>query len=558
MTPSDAPEEESEQRELTPYAGRWVASLGGQIIGQGGTPEQARRAGKASRFKEEPSITYVSTSQPFSFHPIFTRIGDFLPGESKVYLVGGAVRDAILNQVSRDLDFAVAGKAINLARRVANELGGAFYPLDQERDYGRVVLQERGQNRLIIDFTPVQAGDLETDLRARDFTINAMAVELHEPQSLLDPLGGLADLRNKQLRACSNHSISDDPIRILRAVRFAARFNLHILPDTRSTMKEAVSGLSFVSMERLRDELFNILSGPRPATCLRVLDRIGAAAYVLPELENLKGVQQSSPHIYDVWEHTIEVLENLQFVYDVLSPSYDPETASSLYLALIALRIGRYREQLNKHLETTLAPGRTVFALLSLALLFHDIAKPQTREMDDHGSVRFLNHDQIGARIAHQLAQNLQLSNAETNRIETVVRHHMRPFLLTQTGKPPTRRAIYRFFRDTGPAGVDICILSLADMLGTYGPTLPIETWANLLEVIRVLLQAWWEEPQESVSPPSLLNGHELIKEMNLEPGKIVGDILEAIREAQATGKVRNRREALDLAREKLKGSIDG
>jgi hypothetical protein len=125
----------------------------------------------------------------------------------------------------------------------------------------------------------------------------------------------------------------------------------------------------------------------------------------------------------------------------------------------------------------------------------------------------------------------------------------MRPLLLTQTGKPPTRRAIYRFFRDAGPAGVDVCILSLADMLGTYGPALPVETWADLLEVVRVLLQAWWEQPEESVSPPPLLNGHELVDELKIEPGKIVGEILEAIREAQASGTVQTRLEALDLAR---------
>jgi len=554
----DSPAQDPEQEGLSAYAGRWIACLGGQIIGQGGTPEQARQAGKASRFKEEPAIIYVSTPQPFSFNPVVARIGDILAGDSKVYLVGGAIRDAILSQTSRDLDFAVAGNAIGLARRVANQLGAAFYPLDQERDYGRVILQEDSHNRLVIDFTSLLGGDLEADLRARDFTINAMAVDLHHPQALLDPLSGLSDLHNKLLRACSSHAINEDPIRILRAVRMAARFELRIVPGTRQQLKEAVPGLTRVSMERLRDELFNILSGPRPAACLRVLDRLGAIPYILPELETLKDIRQSSPHIYDVWEHTLEVLEKLQMVYEVLSPTFDPETASSLQLGLIAMRIGRYRKNLNEHFSSTLPPGRTLNSLLSLGALYHDIAKPKTLLLDGEGRARFFEHEQIGATIVRQRAHSLQLSNAEADRIETVVRHHMRPLLLAQTGKPPTRRAIYRFFRDTGPAGVDVCILSLADILGTYGPTLPGETWADLLEVVRILLQAWWEHPEESVSPPPLVNGHELIEEFGIEPGRIIGEILEAIREAQAIGRIHNRQEALALAKDRLNTLTDG
>jgi hypothetical protein len=133
-----------------------------------------------------------------------------------------------------------------------------------------------------------------------------------------------------------------------------------------------------------------------------------------------------------------------------------------------------------------------------------------------------------------------------------IVRHHMRPLFLANTGRPPTRRAIYRFFRDTGPAGVDVCLLSLADVLATYGPTLPQDHWENHIEVVRTLLSAWWEQPAESVSPPALVTGHNLIAELGLSPGPLVGELLEAIREAQAAGQVHDRAGAIAYARNYL------
>jgi hypothetical protein len=154
--------------------------------------------------------------------------------------------------------------------------------------------------------------------------------------------------------------------------------------------------------------------------------------------------------------------------------------------------------------------------------------------------------------VVEQRARALRLSNAETERLGKIVRHHMRPGLLAGAARPPTRRAVYRFFRDTGPAGVDICLLSLADLLATQGAELPAEPWANHLEVVRHLLEAWWERPEESISPPLLLNGDELMKELEISPGPQVGRLLEAIREAQATGQISTRPEALAVARSQL------
>jgi hypothetical protein len=139
-----------------------------------------------------------------------------------------------------------------------------------------------------------------------------------------------------------------------------------------------------------------------------------------------------------------------------------------------------------------------------------------------------------------------------------IIRNHLRPILLAQNGGFPTRKAIYHFFRDTGPAGVDICLLSLADVLGTYGYTLPQVEWTHQLEVVRSLLEAWWERPEESVSPPPLLTGRDLIESMGLEAGPLIGEILEKVREAQATGEIQSQEEALELARQLAGTNKDG
>jgi len=365
------------------------------------------------------------------------------------------------------------------------------------------------------------------------------------------------DLKEKRLRACSPSAFTDDPLRILRGVRLAADFGFHILPETRTAMKKAVSLLENCSPERLRDELFRILGGPQPAACLRALDLLGALEQVFPEIKAMKGVEQTAPHVHDVWEHTLAVVSHLEGILAALAPEYNPEKASDLFNALLVRQIGRYRQQIGAHLAAAMTADRSQRGLLFLAALFHDVAKPQTRKKDEEGQLRFWDHDQQGAEMAAGRSRLLVLSNDEILRLETIVSNHMRILFhtsrLVREGKPPSRRAVYRFFRDTGLAGVDLCLLALADQRATYEQTLPQETWAACLEVVRAMLEAWYEKREQQVAPPFLVDGNDLMRELSLQPGPIVGKLLEAIREAQAVGAVSTREQAIELARQRLK-----
>lgn len=539
------------QEELLPYAGRWVARLRGRVIAQGGTPEQARRLAR-SRYKETPEIIFMPASEPLLFPPILDAVRRALPDGLTIYVVGGAVRDAWLGRPVHDLDFALAGDAIKVARRVADALGADFYPLDAERDAGRVLVRQDDGSRLVLDFAALRGPDLDSDLLGRDFTINAIAMDLHTG-ALYDPLGGAQDLRDRCLRACSPSAFADDPLRILRGVRMAAGFGFRLLPEARQAMKMAASLLGDVSAERLRDELFRICEGPRPAACLRALDLLGGLDPVLPELRPLKGVEQPSPHVYDVWEHTLAVVDALEEILAVLAPDWDSERAADLFDGLLALRLGRYRQALAEHFGQSLNVHRSLRGLLFFAALYHDAAKPQTLRADEGGQLRFWGHDQEGAALAARRARLLALSNDEVERIETIVRHHMRILYhvnrWAREKQPPSRRTVYRFFRDAGPAGVDLCLLALADLRATYAQTLAQETWAAALDVVRILLENWFEKRAESIAPPPLVNGDDLMEALSLQPGPYIGQLLEAIREAQAMGELSTRAEALDFAR---------
>jgi putative nucleotidyltransferase with HDIG domain len=355
------------------------------------------------------------------------------------------------------------------------------------------------------------------------------------------------------LRACAPTAFQDDPLRVMRAVRLAAAYRLRILPETLAWMRAAAPRLADVSPERRRDELFRLLEGPQPHITIETLDRVGGLAPVLPELEALKGVNQSAPHIHDVWTHTFEVIRALGGVLDALSFEPVESNYDNLRMGLVSMRLGRYRPNLSEHLAAALNPQRSLRGLLVLAALYHDIAKPQTRSVEAGGRVRFFEHEAAGAQIAAQRARELRLSNDEILRLELIVRGHLRPILLAQMeNQPPSPRAVYRYFRAVGPAGVDIALLSMADVLGAYGVGLPTEIWSRHLDVIRTLLEAWWERPHQAVTPPTLINGNDLMTELGLKPGREIGRLLELVREAQVGGQATTRQEALALARASL------
>jgi tRNA nucleotidyltransferase/poly(A) polymerase len=496
-----------------------------------------------------------STSSPaekFSLPAIVDQIRNHLPS-GEAYLVGGAIRDSLLGRPVSDIDIILRGDGVQAARAVAGALGAAFYPLDAERGIGRVILvrepsapEARPGPRYTLDFASLRAPTLREDLEARDFTANAIAVPLGDPDVMIDPLGGERDVRAGILRACSSHSVADDPVRAIRAIRFATQLGFRVEKETKEQARAGASLLGKVSAERVRDEFFRILAGKKVSAAIHSLNALGVLRVILPETAGLAETQPAPPHQYNIWEHTLRTLENLEALAGLLAGPLEPARAASPPLGLARNLLGRFQPALEEHLARPLSDERAVRGLLYLAAILHDAAKPETESADAAGRIHYLGHEQLGAEWALRRAAALRFSNEEAHYISQIVRHHMRPLLL-QSGGTVTRRAVFRFFRATGPCGVSVCLFFLADTLATFGPELPPETWQSALSTAYSLLEGYLEHAEEIIRPTPLLTGDDLIRRFGLAPGPQIGELLDALREAQAAGEVNSTEEAIAL-----------
>lgn len=493
----------------------------------------------------------VVPARPLVWPPLVENLRALLAAHADVYIVGGAVRDALLQRPLHDLDLVTTGDGCPVARLIADALGGAYYPLDVERGVGRALIRS-GSETITVDVAQIRGPDLLTDLSLRDFTINAMAVLLAgNGQQVIDPLGGLEDLQARRLRLCAPHAIADDPVRGLRAIRLSLVFGLLIEPVTRAALRENAARLRQCSAERIRDEFLAILQAPRPEVGVVALQQLGLLREIIPEAETLIEVRQPSPHQYDVWKHTLATVERLHSILALLSGDRLPDDAANVQLGLISFAFTGLRPRLKEHLSQTWANQRAHRGLLLLAALLHDIGKPVSTQQRAGEAPSFHGHDQVGAAIVQERARALRLSNEETARLTAIVRHHMRPHWLFSS-LPLTRRATYRFWRDTGEAGVDVCLLALADYLATYGMMLDTQNWVSYLELVRSLLMSYFQHRDSDIAPPPLLTGRDLIQALELRPGPLVGELLDHLTEAQVTGEISTREEALELARRLL------
>ena len=543
-----------DQPDLTAYAGRWVALYGTQVTGVGESPEAALHMARHSRPKERFTLRYVDdpSGAPLALSPFLERIRPLLQTQAQpVYLVGGAVRDALLGRVSHDLDFVVPANAIKLAFQVADALGVPAYVLDRERDTGRVILPELQTS---LDFARFRGSDLAADLRDRDLTINAIALPAMATTSagLIDPHQGQADLANGHIRMIHQNSLLDDPVRSLRAVRLARSLDFSLTPETETAVRAATPQLSQISTERIRDELVKLLETAVPHRAIADLANLGLLAEILPDLMRLTTVAQSAPHHEPVFAHTLSVLHWLTLVEDILGPqrAQRQERKNSAFSALSGVKkaLTPYATRIQAMWREEVDGGVNGRTLLRLGALFHDVGKASTQTFEGE-RIRFLGHEEAGADLTGQLLRRLTFSNEAIAQVKRIVAGHMRPLHLANGGGKLTRRAVYRYFKATGASGVNIALLALADHLATYDGTGPDPQWQALLNVVAGLCHHYFERHEETVAPQPLVDGRTLMEALALEPGPEVGRLLRLIQEAQAAGELETAVAAIEFAR---------
>jgi len=479
---------------------------------------------------------------PFTTRAVTDSLGVFLSARAvQGFLVGGCVRDALLGSINKDIDLAVEGDALALGRELANSFHGRFVALDQIRGMARVILP--GLNKLI-DLAPIK-GSIEADLARRDFTIDAMALPLGETttrywrKSIIDPLGGRGDLTHKTIRMVSNDVFTQDPVRLLRAVRLSCSLDFDIEESTADHIVQNAHLVSRVSPERVRDEFLAILSLNRAKDSLHCLDDLGLLRHIIPELEITRGVQQPKEHYWDVFEHTIQTVGEV-----------DRITSSSSRDALSKILFGD--QGLENYFTKVVSDGHNRRTMLKLGALFHDIAKPQTKAIDETGRTRFLGHPVLGASLTKDRLRSLRFSTRAVKSVCTMVEQHLRPSQMTQGVGMPTPRAIHRFFRDLGDEATSVLFLSLADYLAARGPHSDKADWQCRVDQVCHVLNERTKTSSQG-KRVRLITGDDLIETFGLVPGPVFRTLLEGVEEAESAQEIITRDEALTWVQIRLK-----
>ncbi|UCG23093.1 MAG: HDIG domain-containing protein, partial [Chloroflexota bacterium] len=335
----------------------------------------------------------------------------------------------------------------------------------------------------------------------------------------------------------------DDPVRAMRAVRHAVDFEFEIDVEARTAVRQAALLLDTVSIERVRDELLKVMHSHSPKRGLELMLDLGLLPQVLPELADLAKISQTPPHFESALAHTGSVLRWLSLIEGLITLERPP--AESM-LEEVHQRLAPYRLSLAEHFERRLDGGVDGWQALRLGAMFHDAGKAQMISVEPDGRTRFFGHSEVGADLAAYRLTALRLSREVIRHVRAVVAGHMRPLYLARNPSL-SRRAIFRYFRECGSAGLDIIMLALADHLAIADRGRPDRQWERLLEVVSGLLEHYFRHYRETVRPEALLDGRQLMEILHLEPGPEVGRLLGLLVEAQAAGEVVTRKEAVDL-----------
>ena len=453
-------------------------------------------------------------------------VREVLSGED-AWLVGGAVRDRLLGRDTVDVDVALDGDPRSAARRVARAAGGAAFQLSGAFGAWRAVGPGHAWH---VDLVPLRDGDLAADLAARDFTINALAQPLAGGETV-DPYGGRGDLAARRLRMVSAEALRADPLRTLRAVRLAVELGLEIEPETSGEVAAEAAGIQRVAPERVFGELKRIVGAPAVRRGLEEMEAHGLLAAVLPELDGLRGVDQSEYHHADVWQHTLEVLDA------VVAMEADPA----------AVGLGDLAEPVAALLAEPLADELTRGEALRFAALLHDAAKPRTRGARPDGRVTFVGHDSEGAELARQALRRLRGSERLAAYVAALTEHHLRLGFLVHE-RPLSRRSIWRYLVATAPNAADVTLLTVADRLATRGRNAEPAIAAHL-ELAREMLGHAFAQRAAGPRPP-LVRGDELAAALDLLPGPELGALLQELEEDRFAGVVSTPEEAIRRARE--------
>ncbi len=467
-------------------------------------------------------------TQTYTYNEIFDAMRKVVPTSVQIFLVGGAVRDFLHNKKIKDFDFVAEGLVRPIGKKLARELNGKYYVMDDERNIVRVILNHDSNDCYCIDIAQFSGMNLNEDLISRDFTINAIAIDFMQKNIIVDPLMGAADLQKKRLRMCSVNSLEKDPLRAMRAIRMALEYSLVMDSELITAIKEIYPLLSTCSIERYRDEFFKILGLQKTPSAVQLLEKYGFLTYLFQtesesEIQPLINISRSTDHLMKI-----------------LTRQFHEEESSNLISGTAVLKIGKFRDQLRVFFDNSISMIHEHRSLL----LFTIIAA--TYKTDGHGKLM---------DVIKERAKNIVLSVDEIkySTLSFAAWQHLKNMDLDQE---LTDTKIYRYFRKFGNCGIDGIILYLSEEFSFDHIQSNIETWTIILEKCAQFLDAWFNRFDEIIKPEKIISGNQLSEILNIPAGPKIGIIKEAITEAQIEKKISTFDEAVAFAKQFLLDTV--
>ena len=463
------------------------------------------------------------------------------------YIVGGFLRDLLLGRSSGDIDIVVDTDPNGFAEELAGILGGTHIRFNNSPSMVRIVVPgsvQENPKRLEwqIDISYFQ-NDIRQDLASRDFTVNALALPLKAGfdemanENIIDPFGGISDMRNSRIKMISDMIFAEDPIRLLRALRISTQLGFLLDSHTSIAIERNAHLVSHVSQERIRDEFLKILSLPDATRNMYALDHLGLLCRVIPELEDLKGVSQPKEHHYwDVFHHSIQTTGAIERAI----------SRNTEQLSVIP-----WHPYLDRYFDEEVSDGCSRSTIIKLAGLLHDVAKPVAKSFDINGRIRFIGHDEYGSKVSSEILRRLRVSNKGIHLVSKMIKYHLRPTQISQRLEMPTQRALFRYARDLGEIAIDTLFLNLGDYLAANGPVInDINDWYSHCALIGdILFRGLIKTDLGSYSKKGLVDGNDIMDFLRLPPSRAIGQILELVDEAYGSGEIESKEEALELAR---------
>jgi tRNA nucleotidyltransferase/poly(A) polymerase len=476
---------------------------------------------------------YSSQSIPkdIQFPQVYHQICKALPEEffNQAWLVGGAIRSIMLNQPLDDLDFIVQDNAILCARTVADRLGADYFTLDDKRGVGRILLRDNA--RTAVDISCMHSDGIEADMLNRDFTINAIAMRCYNPQELVDPTEGLKHIRQKKIRMVSKNSFSDDPIRLIRAIRIAVQTDFIIEPNTSIAIRKHIAKLQQVSTERIRDEFMRCLSSKAPHKAVHLLSHLDMMKYILADWNDTVG------------QEALSKLRTLESLVSIIFARKTRDAACEYTLGLFASTVGQFRPELEQYLSGEMVITRQRYQLMYLTILLRALAVSS----EHRKTVDILRLSKTECKMISLMMPVVDLPETLSTPEDSLIR---KQYSTTINLIPPNKaRAIHKFFRTHSTIAIEIGLLALAEIISKYGPQIPHDLWERKLAAMFVLLDGYFDRYDQLINPRTIIDGNDLIQELGYKPGAKLGTILQQISEAQAAGELRDRDSALKMAR---------